>query len=128
MFSKEELNSLTEEFKSKKKAVQELQEKYELAKNDLSDFKKKLNSNLHIDSDTDEVRQYHQNIYDKIMSTEKPIVYTYGYVWKNPTTSRVPRTKEEAIDLVDGGGYATIKYMEDEECLHLNLLSGNDMW
>lgn len=61
-----------------------------------------------------------------IETTEKPIVYTYGYAWKNPTIHRKPVTKEQALDIVKEEDLLDAK--EEESCIHLNAFSSNDMW
>lgn len=62
---------------------------------------------------------------DFIEKTEKPIVYTFGFTWKNPTTYRVPKTKAEAIEIVEKECW--LDATEEEECMHLNAYGENDM-
>lgn len=61
-----------------------------------------------------------------IQSTDKPCRYTYGYTWKNPTTYKVPITKEEAIAKLNSNGYVDAD--EQDDCIHINEFSANDMW
>lgn len=61
-----------------------------------------------------------------ILKTDRPIVYTYGFTYRNPTTYRVPKTLEEALDIVAYEGYLDITFLESE--IHLNAFSSNDMW
>lgn len=61
-----------------------------------------------------------------IETTEKPIVYTYGYEYRQPTTHRKPVTKEEALNIVKKESLLDAK--EEEHCIHLNAYSSNDMW
>lgn len=61
-----------------------------------------------------------------ILSTDKPIKYTYGFAYRNPTTYRKPITKEEALSIVDKQSFLDAK--EREDFLHLNAFSENDMW
>lgn len=61
-----------------------------------------------------------------IKNTDKDLVYTYGYEFKNPTTHRVSISKERAIDIIDCESLLDIT--EETNCIHLNAFSGNDMW
>ena len=61
-----------------------------------------------------------------VRTTEKPIVYTYGYGWKNPTTHKKPVTVSEALEIIDREGF--LDATETNEYLHLNAFSANDMW
>lgn len=61
-----------------------------------------------------------------IQATNKPIVYTYGFEFKNPTTHRVSITKEEAIEKIENEYYLDIT--EEDDCIHFNAFSSNDMW
>ena len=61
-----------------------------------------------------------------IESTEKPIVYTYGFAFRHPTTHRKPITKEEAVKIVNEEYLLDAE--EEENCLHINAFSSNDMW
>ena len=61
-----------------------------------------------------------------VETTDKPIVYTFGYEYKHPTTHRKPITKEEAVKIVLNESLLDAK--EEDECIHLNAFSTNDMW
>lgn len=61
-----------------------------------------------------------------IGNTNKPIVYTYGYESKHPTTHRVPKTKAEALSII--AEESLLDATEEETCIHLNAFSSNDMW
>ena len=61
-----------------------------------------------------------------VAETGKPICFTYGYEWKNPTTHRVPKSKAEAIRIIDRD--SMLNATEEKNCLHLNEFSANDMW
>ena len=63
---------------------------------------------------------------DFIKNTDKPIKFTYGLGFRNPTTNRVPITKEKALHYVDTE--SLLDAHEYEDYLHLNAYSGNDMW
>lgn len=64
---------------------------------------------------------------DKVIrETAKPIVYTYGFEYRHPTTHRVPISKEKALEICHSGDY--LDATEEENCLHLNAFSSNDMW
>lgn len=61
-----------------------------------------------------------------IRETNKPIRYTYGFKWKNPTTLNVRKTKEQAIKIVDSASMLDATELVD--VLDLNAFGGNDMW
>lgn len=61
-----------------------------------------------------------------IESTEKPIRYTFGFKYRNPTTNNVPISKEKALEIVSRESMLDAKELDD--CLDLNAYSGNDMW
>ena len=61
-----------------------------------------------------------------IATTEKPLKYTYGLGYRNPTTNHKPITKEEAFKIIDTEGWLDID--EYEDYIHLNAFSENDMW
>lgn len=61
-----------------------------------------------------------------INTTEKLCVYTEGYEYRNPTTHRKPLSKQEAIDLIQNG--ETMDITEEENVIHINEFSCNDMW
>jgi hypothetical protein len=61
-----------------------------------------------------------------IQETEKPIRYTYGLKFRNPTTRDVPVSKEEALKIVDRE--SLLDATEYRDYLDLNAYSGNDMW
>lgn len=61
-----------------------------------------------------------------IKTTTKPIKYTYGLGYRNPTTNHKPITVERAIEIVKTQGF--LDATENEEYLHLNAYSDNDMW
>ena len=61
-----------------------------------------------------------------IATTDKPLKYTYGLGYRNPTTNHKPITKERAIEIIDTEGLLDI--YEHEDYVHLNAYSDNDMW
>ena len=61
-----------------------------------------------------------------VADTNKPIRYTYGLGYRNPTTHKVLIDKEEALRIIDKE--SLLDAHENEEYLHLNAYSGNDMW
>ena len=61
-----------------------------------------------------------------IKETDKPIVYTYGFAFRHPSTLRKPVTKDQAYEIVDKEGW--LDATETDEYLHLNAYSENDMW
>lgn len=61
-----------------------------------------------------------------VSDTDKKLVYTYGYEYRNPITHRKPITLDEAIDKIKNESLLDIT--EEEDCIHLNAFSSNDMW
>ena len=61
-----------------------------------------------------------------VLATSKPIVYTYGLGMRNPTTYRKPVSVDEAIQIVDA--QSLLDATEENDCVHLNAFSDNDMW
>lgn len=57
---------------------------------------------------------------------EKPILFTFGFEYRHPTTHRKKISTEEALRIVDG--FSFLDAEETEEYLHLNAFSENDMW
>lgn len=69
--------------------------------------------------DREELRKFIENY-------KKPIKYTYGLGYRNPTTNNKPITKEEAFTIIEHKGFLDAR--ETEEYLHLNAYSDNDMF
>lgn len=61
-----------------------------------------------------------------IAATSKPIKYTYGLGYRNPTTNHKPITKEHAIEIINTEKFLDIN--EHKDYVHLNEFSANDMW
>lgn len=61
-----------------------------------------------------------------IQKSSRPLSYTYGFSYRNPTTNHVPKTMEQAFEIIDNESYLDITFSENE--IHLNAFSGNDMW
>jgi len=61
-----------------------------------------------------------------ILSTDKPLQYTYGLGYRHPTTDHKPITKEEALKIIDE--HSLLDIDEYEDYVHLNAYSDNDMW
>lgn len=61
-----------------------------------------------------------------ITATDKPLKYTYGLGYRNPTTNRKPISKDEAIKIIDTKSLLDIR--EYEDYIHLNAYSDNDMF
>lgn len=61
-----------------------------------------------------------------IEKTDKPIRYTYGLKYRNPTTLNVPVSKERALQIVDSQSMLDAKELDD--VLDLQAYSSNDMW
>lgn len=67
----------------------------------------------------DEMREF-------MKTTNKQFVYTYGLSYRKPTTYRKPITKEEALNYFTKLGM--IDVTEEDECVHVEEFSENDMW
>ena len=67
-----------------------------------------------------------QTLTDFISATDKPIRYTYGLSYRNPTTNKALIDKEKALQIVEREGF--LDATEKEDCLYLNAYSENDMW
>ena len=61
-----------------------------------------------------------------IKGYKKPIRYTYGLGYRNPTTNKVLIDEARALEIVKNESLLDAR--ENEEYLHLNAYSGNDMW
>lgn len=62
-----------------------------------------------------------------IKKTKRPLVYTHGLVYRNPTTLRKPISVLEAQEIVlQKGNLLDISF--NSENVHLNTFSGSDMW
>lgn len=63
---------------------------------------------------------------EAVMNFTKPCIYTSGLSYRNPATYRQPVTKEEAIKIIENEPLLHIT--EEENAIHLNAYSENDMW
>ena len=63
---------------------------------------------------------------DYIAKSDKPCKYTFGLLYRDPTTKRVPISKERAFEIIDSQSFLDIEEFEDY--IHLNAYSSNDMW
>lgn len=61
-----------------------------------------------------------------ISDTDKPIRYTVGFSYRNPTTNKVLIDKDTAIKIAKEE--SLLDATENEEYLHLNSYTANDMW
>ncbi len=61
-----------------------------------------------------------------ISKTSRPLLYTYGFESRNPTTHRKPIDKDTALKIVEDKGFLDIDFKED--FIHLNAFSANDMF
>lgn len=58
--------------------------------------------------------------------SEKPIKYTHGLGYRNPSTHNQPITKDKALKIIKKE--ILIDITENEEDIHINTYSKNDMW
>lgn len=61
-----------------------------------------------------------------INSTEKPLKYTCGFRFRNPTILYQPVSKEKALKIVEQASFLDVD--EYEDYIHINEYSCNDMW
>ena len=66
-----------------------------------------------------------KEIIDLINSTDT-ILYTNGLEYRNPTTYRVPISKDKAIELIESNGLIDVYH--NENCLYIQEYSSNDMY
>ena len=69
--------------------------------------------------DSDETVEFLEN-------TEKPIKYTHGLGFRNPTIHKVPVTQKRAVEIFKENGLCDVT--EHEDYVHVNTFSDNDMW
>lgn len=62
----------------------------------------------------------------KVQETHKPILFTYGYEYRHPTTHRQPVSVDKAISIIDNECYLDAE--ETDDYIHLNAFSDNDMF
>lgn len=60
-----------------------------------------------------------------VSATDKPLLYTYGYEYRNPSTHRVPVEKDLALVVIERESYLDIQFETDY--VHLNAFSENDL-
>lgn len=58
--------------------------------------------------------------------SEKPIKYTHGLGYRGPTTHNQPITKDKALKIIEEESLIDIR--ENEEYIHINTYSGNDLF
>jgi hypothetical protein len=68
-----------------------------------------------------------QEVIDFLRNTDKPIKYTYGLGYRNPTTHNKPVSLQEALDIVEKE-FGMLDVEEHPKYVHLNAYSENDMW
>lgn len=68
-----------------------------------------------------------QEVIDFLRSTDKPIKYTYGLGYRNPSTHNKPISLQEALDIVERE-WGMLDVDERPKYVHLNAYSENDMW
>lgn len=61
-----------------------------------------------------------------IADSDLPILYTFGFEYRDPTTHCVPITKEEAYEIIRTESLLDIDFTDDY--IYLNGYSENDMW
>lgn len=59
-----------------------------------------------------------------LKTTNKPFKYTYGFEYRNPTTHRVPITREQALKY----WHECADVCEYDDFVHIQQFSANDMW
>lgn len=61
-----------------------------------------------------------------VEKSSRPIFFTYGYAWENPTTNHIAIDKADALKKIANEGHLDIDFKTNE--IHLNAFSGNDVW
>ena len=61
-----------------------------------------------------------------INKTNRPLLYTYGFTWKNPTTLKKSISKETALEILKKASLLDVT--ATKESIHLNEFSGSYMW
>lgn len=62
-----------------------------------------------------------------IKERNETVYFTVGYRWKSPTTLDKPLTPEEALAVVERGGYL-FQLRVDNGKFHLDAYTDSDMW
>lgn len=60
-----------------------------------------------------------------LLKTKRPIRYTYGLSYRNPTTNKVLIPVEKAVACVRKGGFVDVR--AEKDCIYINEYSENDM-
>lgn len=127
--------SIYEERKNLEARLNKLTEKKIEIDRELSKVKQLYNKELYNETviGNEEFKQsFHGGMLNKpyvaavINKTKRPLLYTYGYTWKNPTTLRKSITKEQALDILNKASLLDVTATKDN--IHLNEFSANDMW
>ena len=61
-----------------------------------------------------------------IRNTTRPVVYTYGFEYRDPTINHKPIEKTAAYGIIDKESFLDIDFRDD--LIHLNAYSCNDMY
>lgn len=61
-----------------------------------------------------------------LITTDKPIKYTFGLKMRNPTTNNVEISNEEALNKFDANGLSDVT--EYTDYIDFNQYSGNDLF
>lgn len=59
-----------------------------------------------------------------VKETNKKILWTYGFSFRNPTINKSPVSKTKALELLDD---SLMDFDEYEDYIHINTYSSNDM-
>lgn len=141
-----EQNNIQSEIEKLEKSIAELMEKSRMLEQERESIQKEINVLVKAYSDDKIIREIKKTVkgnenlrmsfYDRtldrikakaiILKSKRPITYTYGLAYRNPTTYHVPKTMEEAFEIIDTEGLLDITFSTNE--IHLNAYSGNDMW
>ena len=63
---------------------------------------------------------------ETIKNTDKKILFTFGFTWKNPTVCKLPISVDEAIRTVNEEAF--LDATEYDDYIHLNAFGVNDLW
>lgn len=67
-----------------------------------------------------------EEVIEYINNSKKDFKHTHGFTFRNPTTYKVVMERENAINLIKKS--SLIDITEENDFIHLNTFSSNDMW
>lgn len=68
-----------------------------------------------------------EQVLEMINEKDYKFEYTYGLEYRKPTTYHEPISKEKAVEMIKTLGMIDIELL-DNDTIHINEVSSNDMW